>query len=189
MNEPAPLSAAERAALLGIARGTILNLLGAAPGPALPSSGTLAEPRGAFVTLTVEGELRGCIGTFTPRGSLAETVAAMARAAATEDPRFTRLRPDEIKALSISVSALRTPHLLEDRSRIEVGVHGLLVRKGWNRGALLPKVAVEHGWEGVEQLQQLPAERAVVGAGFGCRDHMQRRQHVVAVGAHLGKPC
>jgi uncharacterized protein (TIGR00296 family) len=71
----------------------------------------------------------------------------MARAAATEDPRFTRLRPDEIKALFISVSALRIPHLLEDRSRIEVGVHGLLVRKGWNRGALLPKVAVEHGWD------------------------------------------
>jgi AmmeMemoRadiSam system protein A len=147
MNEPAALTAAQRAALLGIARGTILNLLGAAPAPVLPSTGTLAEPRGAFVTLTVEGELRGCIGTFTPRGSLAETVAAMARAAATEDPRFSRLRPDEIQGLSISVSALRTPHLLEDRSRIEVGVHGLLVRKGWNRGALLPKVAVEQGWD------------------------------------------
>jgi AmmeMemoRadiSam system protein A len=147
MNEPDALTAAERAALLGIARGTILNLLGAAPAPLLPTAGTLAAPRGAFVTLTVDGELRGCIGTFTPRGSLAETVAAMARAAATEDPRFSRLRPDEIQALSISVSALRTPHLLEDRSRIEVGVHGLLVRKGWNRGALLPKVPVEQGWD------------------------------------------
>ena len=71
----------------------------------------------------------------------------MARAAATEDPRFPRLRPDELPDLVISVSALRTPHLLEDRSRIEVGVHGLLVRKGWNRGALLPKVAVEHRWD------------------------------------------
>jgi AmmeMemoRadiSam system protein A len=147
MNEPAALSPAERAALLGIARGTILNLLGAAPAPALPTSGTLAQPRGAFVTLQVAGELRGCIGTFTPRGTLAETVAAMARAAATEDPRFPRLRADEVGGLTISVSALRTPHLLEDRTRIEVGVHGLLVRKGWNRGALLPKVAVEQRWD------------------------------------------
>lgn len=147
MNEPAALSAAERAALLGIARGTILNLLGAAPAPALPTSGPLAQPRGAFVTLQVSGELRGCIGTFSPRGSLAETVAAMARAAATEDPRFPRLRADEVAGLTISVSALRTPHLLEDRARIEVGVHGLMVRKGWNRGVLLPKVAVEHGWD------------------------------------------
>ena len=148
MNDPAPLGATERAALLGIARGTVLNLLGAAPAPALPTAGPLAQPRGAFVTLHVDGTLRGCIGTFTPRGSLAQTVAEMARAAATEDPRFTRLRPDELPGLTISVSALRTPHLLEDRARIEVGVHGLVVRKGWNRGVLLPKVAVENGWDG-----------------------------------------
>jgi AmmeMemoRadiSam system protein A len=148
MNDPAPLSASERAALLGIARGTVLNVLGLAAPPSLPSAGPLSLPRGAFVTLHVDGQLRGCIGTFSPRGSLAQTVAEMARAAATEDPRFAKLRPDELAGLSISVSALRTPHLLEDRARIEVGVHGLVVRKGWNRGVLLPKVAVDHGWDG-----------------------------------------
>lgn len=148
MTAPATLSATERAALLGIARATVLNLLGAAAPPALPETGPLARARGAFVTLTVDGNLRGCIGTFAPRRSLAETVADMARAAATEDPRFPRLRADELAGLSISISALRPPHLLEDRSKIEPGVHGLLVRKGWNRGALLPRVAVEHGWDG-----------------------------------------
>jgi AmmeMemoRadiSam system protein A len=148
MNDPAPLDAAQRAALLGIARGTILNLLGAAPSPALPTAGPLALPRGAFVTLHSGGELRGCIGTFSARGSLAQTVAEMAKAAATEDPRFARLRPDELAGLTLSISVLRTPHLLEDRSRIEVGVHGLVVRKGWNRGVLLPKVAVDQGWDG-----------------------------------------
>lgn len=153
MNDPAPLGASERAALLGIARATVLSLLGAAPSPGMPTAGPLAEPRGAFVTLNVHGELRGCIGTFAPRGSLAQTVAEMARSAATEDPRFTRLRPDEVSGLSISVSVLRTPHLLEDRSRIEVGLHGLIVRKGWNRGVLLPKVAVEHGWDGATFLK------------------------------------
>lgn len=148
MNDPAPLGAAERAALLGIARGTVLNVLGVAPAPALPTTGPLSEARGAFVTLHVAGELRGCIGTFSPRGSLAQTVAEMAKAAATEDPRFPRLRPDELGTLSISVSALQTPYLLEDRSKIVVGVHGLAVRKGWNRGVLLPKVAVEQRWDG-----------------------------------------
>lgn len=148
MNDPAPLGAAERAAILGIARGTVLNVLGLAPAPSLPTAGTLAEPRGAFVTLHVEGQLRGCIGTFSPRGSLAQTVAEMAKAAATEDPRFPRLRPDELATLSIAVSVLRTPYLLEDRSRIQVGRHGLVVRKGWNRGVLLPKVAVEQRWDG-----------------------------------------
>ncbi len=72
----------------------------------------------------------------------------MAKAAATEDPRFPRLRPDELATLSIAVSVLRTPYLLEDRSRIQVGRHGLVVRKGWNRGVLLPKVAVEQRWDG-----------------------------------------
>lgn len=153
MNDPAPLGATERAALLGIARGTVLHLLGLAAPPALPTTGPLAQPRGAFVTLHVDGELRGCIGTFTPKGSLAQTVADMARSAATEDPRFSRLRPDELKGLSISISALQTPHLLEDRSRIEVGVHGLVVRKGWNRGVLLPKVAVEQRWDGATFLK------------------------------------
>ncbi|MGB8933372.1 MAG: AMMECR1 domain-containing protein, partial [Anaeromyxobacteraceae bacterium] len=62
MTATATLGAAEKAALLGIARGTILNLLGAAAPPPLPVSGPLAEPRGAFVTLHVQGELRGCIG-------------------------------------------------------------------------------------------------------------------------------
>jgi AmmeMemoRadiSam system protein A len=148
MNDPAPLAPTERAALLGIARGTVLHLLGLAPAPPLPAAGPLAEPAGAFVTLHVDGELRGCIGTFAPRGSLAQTVAEMARAAATEDPRFTRLRHDELAGLSISVSVLHTPHLLEDRTKIEIGRHGLVVRMGWNRGVLLPKVAVEHGWDG-----------------------------------------
>ncbi|HSM91458.1 MAG TPA: AmmeMemoRadiSam system protein A [Anaeromyxobacteraceae bacterium] len=149
MTAPASLTAAEKAALLGIARGTVLHLVGAAAAPPpLPTSGPLSAPRGAFVTLHVDGRLRGCIGTFSPRGSLAETVAAMARAAATEDPRFPRLAPDELPGLSLSVSVLGLPHLLEDRSRIEVGVHGLLVRRDWNRGVLLPKVAVEEGWDG-----------------------------------------
>ena len=73
----------------------------------------------------------------------------------------------ELAGLSISVSVLRTPHLLEDRSKIEVGVHGLMVRKGWNRGVLLPKVAVEAGWDGPTFLKHcclkagLPAVAAI----------------------------
>ena len=74
-----PLSPAERAALLGIARGAVLAHLGVAPPPALPETGALGEPRGAFVTLHVAGDLRGCIGSFRPRGSLAATVAADGR--------------------------------------------------------------------------------------------------------------
>lgn len=143
-----PLSAIDRAALLGVARGAILARLGLAPARPLPEQGALGEPRGAFVTLRVDGELRGCIGTFQPTGSLASTVAAMAVAAAQDDPRFPPLRADELARVSLSVSALGVPRRLADPRDLRVGEHGLLVRQGWHRGALLPKVAVEHGWDG-----------------------------------------
>jgi uncharacterized protein len=141
------LSPTERAALLGIARGAILGHLGVAAAPALPASGPLAEARGAFVTLHVGDALRGCVGTFRPDGSLAATVARMAVSAAKEDPRFSPLRPDEIGELRVAVSVLTPPHRLDDRRAVKVGTHGVLVRRGWHRGALLPKVALEQGWD------------------------------------------
>jgi hypothetical protein len=148
-----PLAAAERAALLGIARGSVLAHLGLAPAPALPAGGRLAEERGAFVTLHVAGELRGCIGSFRPQGSLAQTVARMAIAAASEDPRFPALRPGEVPELQVSVSALEPPHRLPDPRTVEVGRQGLVVKKGWHRGALLPKVATEQGWDAEQFLR------------------------------------
>ncbi len=145
MTTPA-LSAADRAALLGIARGAMLAHLGVAPAPALPAAGPLAEPRGAFVTVHVAGELRGCIGTFRPQGSLAATVARMAVSAATEDPRFPPLRADEVPELGVAVSALGPPRPIAEPRKVEIGRQGLLVSRGFHRGTLLPKVAVEHGW-------------------------------------------
>ncbi len=149
------LSPTERAALLGVARGAVLAHLGVAPRPELPETGALGEERGAFVSLYVAGELRGCIGTFRPLGSLAATVSRMAVAAASEDPRFPPVRADEVKDLQVSVSALAPPHRVADpRGEVEVGRHGLLLKKGWNRGALLPRVATEHGWDTETFLRQ-----------------------------------
>jgi AmmeMemoRadiSam system protein A len=142
-----PLSATDRAALLGVARGAVLAHLGVAPGRALPEAGALGEPRGAFVTLHVRGDLRGCIGTFRPLGSLAATVARMAVSAASQDPRFRPLAAEDVAELTIAVSALGTPERLPDPRAVEVGRHGLVVKRGWHRGALLPKVAVEQGWD------------------------------------------
>ncbi len=152
MTTPA-LTATDRAALLGIARGAILAHLGAAPAPALPASGALAEPRGAFVTVHVGDELRGCIGTFRPQGSLAATVARMAVAAASDDPRFPPVRPGEIANLGVAVSALGPPRPIADPRTVEIGRQGLLVSRGFHRGTLLPKVAVEHSWGAEEFLK------------------------------------
>jgi len=141
-----PLSATDRAALLGIARAAILAHLEGKPFKDPPAQGALAEVRGAFVTLHVRGELRGCVGTFQPTESLARTVAKMAVAAASDDPRFSPLGPGEVADLDLSISALGPRQPLLDPRAVRVGVDGLIVRRGWHRGALLPKVAVENGW-------------------------------------------
>lgn len=148
-----PLSPTERAALLGIARRAILSHLGLAALPPLPADGALADERGAFVTVHVGGELRGCIGTFRPQGSLAATVVRMAVAAASEDPRFRAVAPEEVTRLDVSVSAIGPPYPLGDPRAVAVGREGLIVSRGFHRGTLLPKVAVEQGWGAEEFLK------------------------------------
>ncbi len=148
------LDAVERAALLGLARAALREHLGLAADPALPQAGPLAEPRGAFVTLTVKGELRGCVGTFTPQGSLAATVVRMAVTAAAEDPRFPPLRPDELDDLDVRVSALEPPRPMRDVAELAIGRDGVVVQLGWHRGTLLPQVAVEEGWDATTFLER-----------------------------------
>ena len=155
------LSAADRAALLGIARAAVRHHLGLGLAPDLPAEGPLCAARGAFVTLHLDGDLRGCIGSFQAHGTLARTVADMAVSAATEDPRFPPVRPAEVDDLGYRVSALEPCRPMRAAGEIEIGKHGLLVRKGWQRGALLPVVAVEHGWDAATFL-----ERACLKAGL-----------------------
>ena len=107
----------------------------------------LTQERGAFVTLKKQGVLRGCIGTFVAHKPLIEIVADMARAAATEDPRFSPVVPEEISELEIEISALTPLRQIEDPETIEVGRHGIFIRHGFHSGVLLPQVAVEYGWD------------------------------------------
>lgn len=142
-----PLTPEDERACLKLARQALEHYFEAGDRLRSPvKSGPLKEKRGAFVTLTVGGELRGCIGYPLPVKPLDETVIEMAVAAATEDSRFDPLAPDELKRLKIEISVLGLPEPAE-AGRIEVGRHGLIVSKGYRRGLLLPQVPVEHGWD------------------------------------------
>jgi hypothetical protein len=111
-----------------------------------PPTAHLRETLGAFVTLTKSRELRGCIGNVQGRGQLYKTVWEMARAAAFDDPRFSPLSVEEFEGIKFEISILSAIEVCPDPKLIEVGRHGLIIRKGMYSGLLLPQVAVEWGW-------------------------------------------
>jgi uncharacterized protein len=118
-----------------------------------PSVPGKSEVRGVFVTLTLDGELRGCIGFTDPVKPLYEAVIEAARLAAFEDPRFDPVSRKELQGLHVEVSVLTVPQLLhisepkDALRKIRIGKDGLLIKSGIMSGLLLPQVAVEQGWD------------------------------------------
>ncbi|MCD6162133.1 MAG: AmmeMemoRadiSam system protein B [candidate division Zixibacteria bacterium] len=110
-------------------------------------SGVLAEERGAFVTLTIGGQLRGCIGYIKAVKPLYQTIAEMAVQAAFHDPRFRPLTESEFESVDIEISVLTPMTLVEDPNTVVVGRDGLYIIRGYNSGLLLPQVPVEQGWD------------------------------------------
>jgi len=111
--------------------------------------------QGAFVTLRKDGVLRGCIGHIVPIEALCDTVADMAIAAATEDPRFPVVTTEELKDINIEISVLSVPRRVQSAEEIELGKHGVIVRKGMRQGVFLPQVATETGWDKKTFLEHL----------------------------------
>lgn len=153
-----PLCSDDRRALLQLARRAIAEAVCRSrvldfPAPA----GALAVPCGAFVTLHRRGRLCGCIGQVTPVESLAATVVRCAIGAATKDPRFRPVGPEEIAEVEIELSILSALELI-DPEAVEVGRHGLMVVRHQQRGVLLPQVAVEHGWSRERFLEETCAK-------------------------------
>jgi AmmeMemoRadiSam system protein A len=138
------LSEEDRKAILDLARQGVLHAVcHERPLSTFPTSGIFAERRGLFVTLHVAQKLRGCIGMVEGATNLGETLARCAADAALHDPRFSRLRKEEMDALEIAVSLLSPIEPIQPEA-VEIGIHGLLVERGTRRGLLLPQVAVEH---------------------------------------------
>ncbi len=120
----------------------------------IPSSKILQEKRGAFVTLKIHGNLRGCIGLVRAAKPLFEAVREMALAAAFEDPRFTPLSDKELDLVETEISVLTPLIRVHDISEIEVGRDGLMIRLDFHSGLLLPQVATEQAWDRDTFIQQ-----------------------------------
>jgi hypothetical protein len=122
-----------------------------ARGKAVPEfkieSSILKENRGAFVTIHKKGQLRGCIGYIEGHGPLHKTIEDMAEAAAFRDPRFSPVRESELPELEFEISVLTPLRKIKDVNEIQVGKHGIYLKKGWYSGLLLPQVATEYGWD------------------------------------------
>ncbi|MBU1230356.1 MAG: AmmeMemoRadiSam system protein A [Proteobacteria bacterium] len=146
----------EKQTLKELARLAIASRLtgrGPAAAPA-PATETLRRPLGAFVTLKRDGALRGCIGNLVGAGPLYETVWGMAQAAAFQDPRFNPLTPPELDGLEIEISIMGPLEPCPDPQLVEIGRHGLIMRRGARQGLLLPQVPVEWGWDREQFLAQ-----------------------------------
>lgn len=101
---------------------------------------------GAFVTLTINGELRGCIGSFAENVPLWQVTREMAISASCNDPRFPKVKPEELKKIKIEISILSPMHKIDSISQIEIGKHGIYIVNGNRRGTLLPQVATANHW-------------------------------------------
>jgi AmmeMemoRadiSam system protein A len=143
----------ERLLLLRVAHDAILSQLERREISLDPPNAHLAQPRGAFSSIYLRGDLRGCVGYVLPVGSVYHAVAETARAAAFEDARFPAVTREEAPDLQIQLSILSPPQPISAEA-VEVGRHGLLVTMDGHRGLLLPQVAVERGWDRETFLEQ-----------------------------------
>ena len=154
------LSSEDKAVLLRLAGRTIeyylthqdepsIAMLGVTVGPGLRSE------RGAFVTLTLKGRLRGCIGDILPRQPLYRSVMGNAVNAAVNDRRFPPLSLAELSDLHVEISVLTPTQEVNSWRDIRLGLDGIILQKGESRAVFLPQVASEQGWSLEETLSQL----------------------------------
>lgn len=121
-----------------------------------PDPDVFRESYGVFVTLnTPDGDLRGCIGNIVPVARLAESLWGRAQDAAINDPRFDPVQPEELDGLKVEISVLTKPQDIDSYDKIELGRHGIILRKHRRSAVFLPQVAPEQGWNLAQTLSAL----------------------------------
>lgn len=118
---------------------------------------------GVFVSLKINGELRGCIGTFSPTSdSIVDEVVRNAVAASTQDPRFPPVTASELEVLDYSVDVLTTPEPVSDIAELDPRRYGIIVKSGFRRGLLLPDL---EGVDTVEEQMRITMMKAGIPPG------------------------
>jgi AmmeMemoRadiSam system protein A len=123
----------------------------------------LKKPMGAFVTLKINGTLRGCIGRFISSEPLFKVVQESAVSSAFEDPRFSPLTKNEYKNTDIEITVIGTLKRISNINEIVLGKHGIYIKKDNRSGTMLPQVATENGWTVEEFLGFTSRDKAGLG--------------------------
>ncbi len=119
---------------------------------------------GTFVSLhDSRGDLRGCIGTIEPQQpAVAQEIIQNAISAATRDPRFPPVQPEELESLDIRVDVLTEPEPIDSLDQLDPKRYGVIVESGWRRGLLLPDL---EGVDTVEYQVDIAMRKAGIGPG------------------------
>ncbi len=166
INTDFSISHEDQRKLLEIARESIRSFLYKDKQPVIKESNlspALLKKLGAFVTLNIDGQLRGCIGRFMPSESLYETVMLMSLEAAFNDARFSPLSQEEFEKVSIEISVLSPMRKIDDINEIILGQHGVYIKKGIRSGTFLPQVAHNRDWTVTDFLGHISRDKAGLG--------------------------
>jgi AmmeMemoRadiSam system protein B/AmmeMemoRadiSam system protein A len=123
----------------------------------------LKKNLGAFVTLKIDGVLRGCIGRFISSDPLYELVKASALSSAFEDPRFPPLTMSDYDKIEIEITVLGPLRKINNINEIVLGKHGIYIKKDFRSGTMLPQVATEYGWTVEQFLGYTSRDKAGLG--------------------------
>ena len=173
------LTSEEKNTLLSLARATVEKWVLQQKRFDPKSMGLTVTPRmleknGAFVTLKIDGRLRGCIGTIQPVKSLVQAVTDNSIKASWNDRRFNKVTRQELALINVEVSVLTPPIQVAGPEDVILGRHGVIVEKDGRSAVYLPQVAPEQGWTLPETLSHLSEKAGLNADGWrqGARFHV-----------------
>lgn len=130
--------------------------------PAPETNGILSEKTGVFVSIYIDGNLRGCIGGFAGEQTLNEMVQRLAASSAC-DRRFKPVRIEELDKMKLEISVLSPLKKINSIDEIKPGKHGIYIKQGFSSGTFLPQVATKTGWTREEFLGHCARDKAGIG--------------------------